>query len=426
VYFCEVLEVEQKIMKSIQILRRFSFKEWGGTESVVWNCSTKLIEKNNCTKIFATSALDTIGKENVQNVDIERFKYFYPHLNITANNKLVLDKKGGNPYSPQLYKALVSSKDVQILHCHTMQRLANTVRHASKKLNIPYVISFHGGCFNVPESEIKEMLKPLNKTFNYGKFIDIILKNNRFLEDAAGVLCVGYNEYLSTKEKFPDKIVEYLPNGVNIDKFKSQKENDFREKYSIPKDEKIILCVSRIDYQKNQEMLVDLLAVLQGKKEKIHLLLIGPVTSEAYLEKIQSKITLHNLEKNVTIIKGLHTDNPDLVNAYSTADYFILPSVHEPFGIVVLEAWAAKLPVIASKVGGLANLLTDGKSGLFFDNASVGDLAEKYFSLSNNTALKKELVNTAYNTVKSKYSWDIIVDKLLTFYERVITKYKNG
>ena len=304
-----------------------------------------------------------------------------------------------------------------------MQRLANTVRLASKKMNIPYVISFHGGCFNVPDSEINQMLKPLAKTFNYGKFLDIILKNNKFLADAAGILCVGYNEYLSTKEKFPDKVVEYLPNGVNIDKFKPLSKNDFRKKYSIPKDEKVILCVSRIDYQKNQEMLVDLLAVLRGKKEKVHLLLIGPVTSEAYLEKIQNKIKNHELTENVTIIKGLHTDNPDLVNAYNTADYFILPSVHEPFGIVVLEAWAAKLPVIASKVGGLASLLTDTKTGLFFDNASVDDLVDKYFSLENNLELKKELIKTAYYTVKNEYSWDIVVDKLLAFYEKVIAKH---
>ena len=414
-------------MKSIQILRRFSFKEWGGTESVVWNCSTKLIEKNNYTKIFATSALDEVGRESVQNVSIERFKYLYPHLNITANNKLVLDKKGGNPYSFPLYKALVNSKDVQILHCHTMQRLANTVRLASKKMNIPYVISFHGGFFNVPESEIKEMLKPLNKTFNYGKFIDIILKNNRFLEDASGILCVGYNEYLSAKEKYPDKIVEYLPNGVNIDKFKSQAENDFRKKYSIPENEKVILCVSRIDYQKNQEMLVDLLGVLRKKREKVHLVLIGPVTSEAYLKKIQTKIDLHNLSENITVIKGLHTDNPDLVNAYNTADIFILPSVHEPFGIVVLEAWAAELPVIASKVGGLATLVSDNKTGLFFDNASVGDLADKYFFLKNNSTKKNDIIKSAYNTVKNEYSWDIIVEKLLAFYQKVIEKCsKNG
>lgn len=413
-------------MKSIQILRRFSFREWGGTESVVWNCTKKLIEKGNPSEIFATSALDQTGDEELEKVKIRRFNYFYPHLNIKKPNLIVLDKKGGNPYSRQMYKALTSPDSVDILHCHTMNRLANLVRLSSKKLSIPYVISFHGGYFNVPQSEIDEMMKPLKGTFNYGKFIDLYLKTDRFLKDADGILCVGYKESLSAKERFPEKIVEYLPNGVNFDKFKAVSSvNNFREKHSISSDKRMILCVSRIDYQKNQEILLDLLFELKKKNEKAHLVIIGPVTSSAYLEKIQSKIDKYQLHSDVTVIKGLHADSPELINAYNSADCFILPSVHEPFGIVVLEAWASRIPVIASDVGGLSNLLTDKRTGLFFNNVSVEDLVEKYFYYRNNPQAEKNIVNEAYDIVRSQYSWDTIADRLVEFYMKVIDKYKN-
>jgi len=69
---------------------------------------------------------------------------------------------------------------------------------------------------------------------------------------------------------------------------------------------------------------------------KAHLVLIGPITSQRYLEKIQANIKHSALEKAVTIIKGLKSIYPDLINAYRATDCFILPSVHEPFGIVVV------------------------------------------------------------------------------------------
>ncbi len=408
-----------KKLNSKQIIRRFAFDEWGGTETVVWNTAQKLIETGNKTEILATKALCSKAKETVQNVPIKRFDYFYPYLNLKNENYQILDKKGGNPYSYQLYKYLLQNSDPDILHCHTMQRIANLVRLVAKKRNIPYVISFHGGFFQVPKSEIKSMMKPLEKTFNYGKFLDIFLGNKRFLQDADGIICVGYEEYLATKEKFPDKISTYLPNGVDLGKFQIKNANDFRKKYDIPTKTKLILCVSRIDYQKNQLKLIELTKTLLQKKYNVHLLLIGPVTSQNYFTKIQQKIAEYNIERNVTVIKGLPSDDPDLINAYRTADCFILPSAHEPFGIVVLEAWASKIPVIAHKVGGLKNLIKDNETGLFFHNNSLEELIAKFENLP---AFSEKLTEKAYLEVKEKYSWDKITEKLLAFYQKVITE----
>jgi len=351
---------------SCQILRRFSFDEWGGTETVVWNSSKELLSKGYDTEILCTKALCNTSEEIVENLPIKRFDYYYPYINLDLSKKRILDKKGGNPYSKELYKYLLQKPDLDIIHCHTMQRLANTVRRVAQKGDIPYVISFHGGFFEVPKSEIDKMMKPLKNTINYGKILDVIYKNNRFLDDADGIICVGYNEYLATRNKFPDKEVEYIPNAVDIDKFNEIESNDFRLKHKISSEAELLLCVSRIDYQKNQVRIIDLHNELKKKNENIHTLLIGPVTSKEYLNQIQEKINEYNLADEVTIIKGLAPDDPTLAKAFLAADYFILPSIHEPFGIVALEAWASKLPVIAHHVGGLQKLISDGETGLFF------------------------------------------------------------
>jgi len=409
-------------VKIAQIVRRFVFSEWGGTETVVWNTSLQLNKLGHQNEILSTSALQDMGAETVNQIPLKRFPYFYPYLNLTEEKNLLLDKKGGNPYSPKLYKYLCRKKDIDIFHCHTMQRLANTVRRAALKLNKPYVVSFHGGYYQVPEEELTEMLKPLKGTLNYGRIFDLFLQNKRFLADCNGIICVGYNEYLTAREKYPDKQVIYLPNGVDIDKFELQEENDFRNSYNIAGSDRVMICVSRIDYQKNQLLLLKLLKTLKEKKEKCHLVLVGPVTAPAYFKEMREFIAEHGLENDLTIIPGLKADDPELVKAFLAADLFILPSVHEPFGIVALEAWSAGLPVIASRVGGLSHLIEDKRTGLLFESNSLDDLLEKYQLLSSNEELEKSIKETAYNTVREKYSWQIVTEQLLEFYQKVLKR----
>jgi glycosyltransferase involved in cell wall biosynthesis len=412
-------------LKTIQALRRFSFEDWGGTETVAWNTSRQLMKKGHCSEIISTSALKNTDDEIIGKIPVKRFDYFYPYWNLSKKNKFLLDRKGGNPYSWSLYKYLLQGDNIDIVHCHTMQRIANTVRQAARKKRIPYVISFHGGFFNVPQSELDEMQEPLRGTFNYGKILDILLQNQKFLDDADGIICVGYNEYLSTREKYPDKVVEYLPNGVDIDRFKVEKNSSFKSKFNIPDNREVILCISRIDSQKNQEILLDLLKILRDRKENIHLVLIGPVTSQAYFDKLQLKIDRNFLNDNITLIKGLKADDPDLVNAYKSADYFILPSVHEPFGIVILEAWASGVPVIASSVGGLQKLISDQKTGLLFSSSSLDDLLEQFILLRKNPELKKSITENAFQAVCAEYSWSTVTEQLIEFYRKVIDKYKR-
>jgi len=174
--------------------------------------------------------------------------------------------------------------------------------------------------------------------------------------------------------------------------------------------------VSRIDYQKNQLLLPDVLAKLG---DPWHLVLIGAPTAEWYADKLREKIRDLKLTDRVTLIPGVPPDSPLLPAAYRAASAFLIPSLHEPFGIVVLEAWSAGVPVIASPVGGLQKLVREGENGFFAPADAPDKWAEAIRRLDSDPDLRASITSAADAEVRANYSWDIITDRLLEFYQAV-------
>ncbi|MDO9576668.1 MAG: glycosyltransferase family 4 protein [Candidatus Cloacimonadales bacterium] len=413
-------------IRSIQIIGKLAFDDLGASESLVWNMSRSFRKKGFQTEILSTKVQSEMAGEFIEDVPIKRFEYFYPYFNLSDEAKAAFDQKDGNPYSWQMYRYLQRSPGVDILHSHAPQRLSNLVRLAARKQKIPYVISLFEAQNKTPETGNEKMEMLLEGTLHYGKLLDSLLKTRNALQDADGILCLGKDECRILQQRYPDKIVEYIPNGVDIDKFKIGPSRHFRERYNINNDADIILCAGRIDPQKNQLKLVELVNLLNQKHKSTHLLLIGQIASESYYQKIQHRIQELHMEDRITIIPGLNADDPELVKAYHAADFFILPSIKEPFGIVALEAWASRLPVIAHKVGGLQNLITEKHNGLFYQNDSLEDLAAKYYLLKDHPDLRVKLIHNAYEEVCGNYCCQIIAEKILDFYQRVIEKYRVG
>ncbi len=404
-------------MRIAHIIRRFAFSEWGGTETVVWNTARVLHAKGNPSEIFATRALSPTQDEVKNAIPIHRFNYKYPYFPLSKEKIRILDKKGGNPVVYGLRSSLKKG-EFDILHCHTMGRMAAETRAAAKHLRVPYIMTLHGGYFDVPPEEIRQMVKPLKGTIPYGNIMDRLLgRRIDALKLANGIVCVGENELQPAKEHFPDKPVIHLPNGVDYEYFHERTSSDFRRQVGIRPDRKILLCVSRIDYQKNQLMLPEILALLG---EPWHLVFIGAPTAEWYMDKLREKIQLMNLKDRVTMINGVPPDSSLLPAAYHAASAFLLPSLHEPFGIVVLEAWSAGTPVITSPVGGLKTLIRDGETGFFAPpEGAPHEWADLIRKLDEDADLRGRITDAAAAEVQAHYSWDIITDKLLDFYQEV-------
>lgn len=397
-------------MKIAHIVRRFTFSEWGGTESVVWNIALQQKAQGLTPEILCTAALDKIGTEVVDGITIRRYPYSYPYFPMPQADKLALDKKGGNPFVPEMLNALRQG-DYDVFHIHAGGRIAQNVSLLGKKLHTPCVMSLHGGSCAIPEQEMALMLKPLKHKFSYGGIIDR-LKRTRFAPESKMdlLLALSKEETAALKNRFPQVDVRTFPNGILHRELPDA--SDFRRKYNISENAKIILCISRIDYQKNQKILLELLNNSAGT----HLLLIGPITASWYFEELQKRASELNLTNRLTVIPGLAPDSVELLQALKCADCFVLPSRHEPFGIAALEALDAGVPLIASAVGGLKDFLRHGENALLFEDNNVEALCQVYAELD---AVRTKLIANGKLTAQ-EYNWQSLAEKLTAIYRELI------
>jgi glycosyltransferase involved in cell wall biosynthesis len=397
----------------IHVPRRFVRSEWGGTETVIIETSRQLENHGYLPEIFTSKALCETEKETVLGIPVKRFSYIYARLGLSKANRLLMDKRGGNVLSFPFLFALMRCKDIKLVHLHTGGRLGAFVRLVSRRRGFPYVISIHGGLLEMPEKQLKELTAPMKGSFNWGKIFDLVLRADRVEKDAAAIICVSKKEQELLAEKYPDKKVLYLGNGVNMEYFASGDAQKFREKYQLG-DKKVILCVASFNPQKNQILLLDAFEKILQKYPGCKLVLIGTVYDQEYYRKVQEKA--EKMPDSVLIVPNLPFDNRTLVNAYAACDLFVLPSFYEPFGIVVLEAWAAGKPVACSGAGGLQAFVRDHENGLIFDVNSADDTAEKILELLDDEDLSTNLAAAGKKTAE-EHSWRNITAKLIELYE---------
>ncbi len=190
----------------------------------------------------------------------------------------------------------------------------------------------------------------------------------------------------------------------------------FRERWGLGTDF-VVGCVGRIKFvRKGQEVLVKAAALLQAKGCPAKYLIVGTTAAgnERHLTELKKLISELELQDRVILTGELMDPRP----AYAAMDVFVLPSAQpEPFGLVVTEALAMGVPVIATNMGGPVDQVTDGVTGFLVPPSDPQALAEKLELLYHDRLLLARMAETAPQQVAERFSVEQMMEKIHRIYE---------
>lgn len=188
--------------------------------------------------------------------------------------------------------------------------------------------------------------------------------------------------------------IEVVYPGIKAKKSVSMTDKELKEKYKIDGD--FILFVGTLQPRKNIERLVEAYSKLKTDSK---LVIVGKKGWQ--YEEILTSPEKYNVKGKV---KFLHeVTDEDLPAFYKSAEFFVLPSLYEGFGLPVLEAMQYSCPVITSKVSSLPE--AGGDAALYVDPENVDDIKEKMQKLNDDKNLREELVKKGHEQIK-KFSWE--------------------
>ncbi|MFC1559705.1 glycosyltransferase family 4 protein [Candidatus Margulisiibacteriota bacterium] len=245
---------------------------------------------------------------------------------------------------------MLKEKKIELIHSHSPYQLGLMSMWCAKKLRIPFVFTMHT-LFDKYMHYVPILPQELKE-----KFISGYLKG--FANRCDAVIVPTHKAMENLRSKGTVREIEVIPTGVNLNLFKGLKPAQVKKKYKIPSTAKILLYVGRLAEEKNLPFLLRSFKLILNKVKNIRLLIVagGPMESELKEEAANLDI----FEK--TIFTG-EVSYPEVLNYYAAADLFVFSSLTETQGLVLPEAMAAGLPVVAVNSEGVANMVKEGESG---------------------------------------------------------------
>jgi len=213
----------------------------------------------------------------------------------------------------------------------------------------------------------------------------------------------------------PAKIT-VIPLGVDLDRFRPADKESARAALGL-RDERIILFVGRLEPLKGVDILINAAAMLESDVDCSVLIVGGDPSAPAQLRRLRDLARERGIEHRVAFAGAV--DHERLPLYYNAADVCVVPSHYESFGLVAIEAMASGVPVVASRVGGLAGTVKDGETGYLVPWLCPEPFAERIDMLLENESLRRNLGEAAREAV-GRYRWENVADAVLQLYNDLV------
>lgn len=305
-------------------------------------------------------------------------------------------------------KAIPESDLVEI---HSLYQFPSTAAaYYSRKFNVPYVIRPHGTLdpFLVRRRRVRKLL------------YDICVER-RNLTRAARVQFTSEEEMELAGQTGIPMSSAVIPLGVDADPVTSPRPAQIFERWPELLGRKTLLFLGRINFKKGLDILAAAFGKLARERADVHLLIAGP-DSDGYLRRVRAWFEREGVLDRVTFTGMLH--GADKTLAFSAATAFVLPSYSENFGIAVVEAMAAGVPVVISKRVNIWREIVGGGAGLATE-LSADEFAAAMKIPLQSPELARRMGAAGRALYLREYTWDSAGAKLMDLYRTVIHEHRR-
>lgn len=370
----------------------------------------QLLKKKEINIDVFTSAYRGLTYNKINNIDVFRFRYFLSSFERLTHEEMTLERmKRGLFYKIlPLFYIIFGAKGIffhcrkrnyDIIHVHWPFPHFIFGSIASRMTGAPIVSTFHG----VGLRFIK------NSKLNLNPFLKWVVKKSV-------LITVNSTHTASELKTYDPRNLKIIPFGAAVQSKGKLEYKESRGGYRI-------LFVGHLVERKGVEYLLEAVKLLKERKDyEIQLIVVGEGNRKNHIIEKKNKLGLSDKE---VIFTGRISEK-ELIRQYQLCDIFVLPAIidstgdTEGLGVVLLEAMSFGKPVIASRVGGIVDIVKDKKTGLLVEEKSPEELATSIEFLVENPEDKRKLAENGYRFQKENFSWECITSSLISTYKELI------
>lgn len=368
-----------------------------GVITVIENYRKELERQGHQVYIFAPE----YPNHQEKNPRVFRFKSVDTRSKIAYPLPIIFSPRIGN---------IVKKLKLDIIHTQQFFVCGQLAWYYAKKFNIPLISSHHTryelyadiylSIFALP----KEISRPLARLLC------------AFFADTCDLVIVPTKDVkkLLLKDKVK-KPIEVLPSGIELEKFHNKNPQLLRKKYNVNKDDILLMTASRLCPEKNIYFLLKTFKQIASYHSNVRFMIVGEGISKKLLENQSNRLDI----KHKIIFTG-EVPYEKMPDYYSIADIFVFSSLTETQGLIIIEAMATGLPVVAINANGVKDMIVNGNNGFLTPN-NTSEFAKKVSQIIKDSNLRKKMSKNAIETAE-RYSIEETVKKLIMIYENAVKK----
>ncbi|MDD4334175.1 MAG: glycosyltransferase family 4 protein [Desulfotomaculaceae bacterium] len=283
------------------------------------------------------------------------------------------------PFSLKL-RPTIKQLELDLIHVHSPFLLGRLGARYARKINVPLVFTYHTlyehyvhympftksgskDIAQIAQSFSKDLVQKVSRDFC--NLCDLVIVPTGIVAD--------YLQEIGVKTT-----MKKVPTGIKTAEYKKGERGWLQNKYKISPDDRVLIFVGRLGLEKNIPFIFESFKVVKSRINNVVLVIVGGGPEEEELKDIAVDLDLSD-----SIVFTGTLSPRDVINCYAGSNVFVFSSVSETQGIVIAEAKAAGLPVVAIRANGAAEMVEDGIDGYLTDQSTV-EFAEKIIDLLNN------------------------------------------